>query len=186
MAGEVVWGYGCQVGVYAQHVYTTLPEQKTVLEYLEYQAAPKTNTQQIKDVAGSLLFRGEVVEKPIRVLSGGERARLVLAGLLLQQHNMLVLDEPGNHLDVETVEALAEALIGYSGTVVSSRATTGTSCIAWRRVLSKCGRVALPVTRATSMNMFIVCRTRSTPGCAPHASGPTVSRRRLLRCRGGK
>jgi ATP-binding cassette, subfamily F, member 3 len=118
ISGEVIWGYGCQIGVYAQHVYTTLPDQKTVLEYLEYQAVPGTVTQQIKDVAGSLLFSGEMVEKKIRVLSGGERARLVMAGLLLQRNNVLVLDEPGNHLDVESVEALAEALIGYSGTVI--------------------------------------------------------------------
>lgn len=118
LSGDVIWGYGCQVGVYAQHVYTTLPEQKSVLEYLEYQAAPNTVTQQIKDVAGSLLFSGEMVEKKIRVLSGGERARLVMAGLLLQRNNVLVLDEPGNHLDVESVEALAEALIGYPGTVI--------------------------------------------------------------------
>jgi ATP-binding cassette subfamily F protein 3 len=118
VSGEVAWGFGCQVGVYAQHVYTTLPESKTVLEYLEYQAAPGTNTQQIKDVAGSLLFSGEMVEKRIRVLSGGERARLVLAGLLLEKHNVLVMDEPGNHLDVESVEALAEALCRYPGTVV--------------------------------------------------------------------
>jgi ATP-binding cassette subfamily F protein 3 len=118
VAGEIIWGYGCQVGVYAQHVYTTLPENKTVLEYLEYQAAPGTVTQQIKDVAGSLLFSGEMIEKRIRVLSGGERARLVLAGLLLEKHNVLVLDEPGNHLDVESVEALAEALCRYQGTVV--------------------------------------------------------------------
>jgi ATP-binding cassette subfamily F protein 3 len=118
VSGDITWGYGCQIGVYAQHVYTTLPENKTVLEYLEYQAAPGTVTQQIKDVAGSLLFSGEMVEKRIRVLSGGERARLVLAGLLLQKHNVLVLDEPGNHLDVESVEALAEALCGFPGTVV--------------------------------------------------------------------
>jgi ATP-binding cassette subfamily F protein 3 len=118
ITGEVTWGYGCQVGIYAQHVYTTLPEAKTVLEYLEYQAAPNTNTQQIKDVAGSLLFSGEMIEKRIRVLSGGERARLVMAGLLLQRNNVLVLDEPGNHLDVESVEALAEALQGYEGTVI--------------------------------------------------------------------
>lgn len=118
LTGELNWGFGCQVGVYAQHVYTTLPEVKTVLEYLEYQAAPSTNTQQIKDVAGSLLFSGEMVEKRIRVLSGGERARLVLAGLLLQKHNVLVLDEPGNHLDVESVEALAEALCTFPGTVI--------------------------------------------------------------------
>jgi ATP-binding cassette subfamily F protein 3 len=116
--GEINWGFGCQVGVYAQHVYGSLPETKTVMEYLEYQAATGTNTQQIKDVAGSLLFSGEMIEKKIRVLSGGERARLVLAGLLLEKHNVLVLDEPGNHLDVESVEALAEALERYLGTVV--------------------------------------------------------------------
>lgn len=118
VSGEVTWGYGCQVGVYAQHVYSTLPEEKTVMEYLEYHAAPLTTTQQIKDVAGSLLFSGELVEKRIRVLSGGERARLVLAGLLLQKHNVLVMDEPGNHLDVESVEALAEALCRFAGTVI--------------------------------------------------------------------
>lgn len=118
LGGEIIWGYGCEVGVYAQHVYTSLPERDTVLEYLEHQAAPLTSPQQIKDVAGSFLFSGQTVEKKIRVLSGGERARLVLAGLLLRQHNVLVLDEPGNHLDVESVEALAEALERYRGTVV--------------------------------------------------------------------
>jgi ATP-binding cassette subfamily F protein 3 len=118
LSGEVNWGFGCEVGVYAQHVYTSLPERDTVLEYLEHQAAPSTTTQQIKDVAGSFLFSGEMVEKKIRVLSGGERARLVLAGQLLKQHNVLVLDEPGNHLDVESVEALAEALERYQGTAI--------------------------------------------------------------------
>jgi ATP-binding cassette subfamily F protein 3 len=118
LAGEVRWGYGCLIGTYAQHVYTSLPEGKTVLDYLEYHAAPGTKDQAILDLAGALLFRGEAVNKRISVLSGGERARLCLAGLLLSQHNVLVLDEPGNHLDVDTVEALAEALIDYKGTVI--------------------------------------------------------------------
>ena len=65
-----------------------------------------------------MLFRGAAVEKKIRVLSGGERARLCMAALLLGKANVLILDEPGNHLDVETVEALADALIDYKGTVV--------------------------------------------------------------------
>jgi ATP-binding cassette subfamily F protein 3 len=118
LAGDVKWGHGCQVGIYAQHVYTSLPEKQTVLDYLEYQAASGTKTQQILDMAGALLFRGEAVKKKVSVLSGGERARLCLAGLLLSQYNILVLDEPGNHLDVDTVEALAEALIEYKGTVI--------------------------------------------------------------------
>lgn len=118
LAGEVRWGYGCQIGIYAQHVYTSLPEKQTVLEYLESSAAAGTKTQEILDLAGALLFRGEAVKKRIAVLSGGERARLCLAGLLLSQYNVLVLDEPGNHLDVDTVEALAEALVNYQGTVI--------------------------------------------------------------------
>ena len=65
-----------------------------------------------------MLFRGDSIEKRIAVLSGGERARLCLTGLLLSQYNILVLDEPGNHLDVDTVEALAEALLEYNGTVI--------------------------------------------------------------------
>lgn len=116
--GRVRWGYGCNIGVYAQHVYTTLPEDQTVLEYLEYNSMPGVTTQDCLNVAGALLFRGAHVKKPIRVLSGGERARLCMAALLLGDFNILILDEPGNHLDVETVEALAEALIDYQGTVL--------------------------------------------------------------------
>jgi ATP-binding cassette, subfamily F, member 3 len=118
LTGEVRWGYGCNVGVYAQHVYSTLPENKTVLDYLEDNAAPGTKNQEILDLAGALLFRGEQVKKRISVLSGGERARLCMAGLLLSPYNILILDEPGNHLDVDTVEALATALLGYKGTVI--------------------------------------------------------------------
>jgi ATP-binding cassette subfamily F protein 3 len=118
MEGEVRWGHHCNIGTYAQHVYATLPPHETVLEYLEYQAVKGITDQQILAVAGSLLFRDDHVHKKIRVLSGGERARLCMAGLLLGDYNILVLDEPGNHLDVETVEALAEALLAYKGTVI--------------------------------------------------------------------
>lgn len=116
--GHVKWGHNCRIGVYAQHVYTTLDEDDSVLDYLEQMALPGTTNQQILAVAGSLLFRNEQVQKKIKVLSGGERARLCMAGLLLGDYNILVLDEPGNHLDVETVESLANALLEYQGTVI--------------------------------------------------------------------
>ncbi len=118
LAGEVKWGFGCQIGVYAQHVYTSLSEKDTVLENLQYNAVFGTTTQKILSIAGAMLFRGDAVQKRISVLSGGERARLCLAGLLLSPYNVLVLDEPGNHLDVDTVEALAQALVDYKGTVI--------------------------------------------------------------------
>ncbi len=119
LAGDVRWGHGCKVGVYAQHVYHALPDAQTVAEYLRGKGAALRKTEQeILATAGALLFRGSAVDKPIRVLSGGERARLVLAGLLLGDSNVLVLDEPGNHLDVDTVDALVEALLAYEGTVI--------------------------------------------------------------------
>ncbi len=117
IAGDVKWGHGCKIGVYAQHVYTTLPETHTVLEYLRSKGKGRKE-QEILQVAGALLFRGSHVEKLISVLSGGERARLCLAGLLLSDYNILILDEPGNHLDVDTVESLVDALVEYQGTVI--------------------------------------------------------------------
>src|SRR5262249_41525379 len=89
----------------------------TVLEYLQ-QKGKGRKIQEVLEVAGALLFRGSHVDKPISVLSGGERARVCLAGLLLSDYNVLVLDEPGNHLDVDTVEALVEALLEYRGRVI--------------------------------------------------------------------
>ena len=117
LAGDVRWGHGCSLGVYAQHVYTALSERDTVFEYLQ-QKGKGRKVQEVLEVAGALLFRGSHVDKPVAVLSGGERARLCLAGLLLGDYNVLVLDEPGNHLDVDTVEALVDALEEYRGTVI--------------------------------------------------------------------
>ena len=118
LGGKVKWGHASEIGTYAQHVYSSLPEHLTVLEYLEYEANAGTTTQNILALAGALLFRDSHVKKKISVLSGGERARLCMAGLLLGDYNILVLDEPGNHLDVETVDALANALLDYQGTVL--------------------------------------------------------------------
>lgn len=116
--GSLKWSQHCRIGTYAQHVYTSIPQDETVIEYLEGQAMAGTTDQQVLAVAGALLFRDSHVKKKVKVLSGGERARLCLAGLLLSDFNILVLDEPGNHLDVETVEALAQALEAFKGTVI--------------------------------------------------------------------
>src|SRR5579862_1454760 len=118
LAGELKWGFGCDIGCYAQHVYSSLPAHYTVREYLSAEATADATAQTVLDMAGSFLFRGDDVDKEIAVLSGGERARLCMAGLLLGKHSVLILDEPGNHLDVETVESLAEALNRYQGTVI--------------------------------------------------------------------
>lgn len=118
VGGKMKWGFGVELGTYAQHVYTSLDERQTILEHLEYASDSETTRQDLLAMAGSLLFREGAIQKKVKVLSGGERARLCMASLLLSSANVLILDEPGNHLDVETVEALAEALHQYKGTVI--------------------------------------------------------------------
>ncbi len=115
--GTYKWGYGVETAYYAQHVYSELNPKLQVVEQLERAAAHDVTRQEILDLAGSFLFQGDDVHKPISVLSGGERARVSLAGILLSKRAVLLLDEPTNHLDFETVEALAQALERYAGTV---------------------------------------------------------------------
>lgn len=116
--GELKWGAGIRTGYYAQHVYTSLDSSDTVEQALEKAAAPGTKKQEILDMAGAFLFQGDDAKKIISVLSGGERARLSLAGILLSGCDVLLLDEPTNHLDFDTVEALGRALQSFAGTVI--------------------------------------------------------------------
>ncbi len=107
LGGEVRWGYGCETGIYAQHVYTSLDEKQTVLDYLEYRAATAPRTSKSwtwPEQCCSWRCR----EKEDRCAQRGRTCTLGHGGLLLGNYNVLILDEPGNHLDVDTVEALAK------------------------------------------------------------------------------
>jgi ATP-binding cassette subfamily F protein 3 len=144
MAGAFKWGHEVRIGYYAQHVYASLNANMTVLQHLEKCADGNVKTQPILDMAGSFLFRGDDVQKKISVLSGGERSRLVLAGLLLGKFPVLILDEPTNHLDFETVEALAGALSGFNGTIFfTCHDRTFVNTLATNIVEVKDGKVAL-------------------------------------------
>ncbi|MHC4922450.1 MAG: ABC-F family ATP-binding cassette domain-containing protein [Planctomycetota bacterium] len=118
LAGKLKAGHNMRIGYYAQHVYQSLDERDTVRTHLEHAAELSVSQQRILDMAGCFLFSGDTVDKPIGVLSGGERARVCLAGLLLSKADALLLDEPTNHLDFETVEALGHALRKFEGTVL--------------------------------------------------------------------
>ncbi|MCR4314598.1 MAG: ATP-binding cassette domain-containing protein [Candidatus Uhrbacteria bacterium] len=118
LEGSVQWWHRADIGYYDQKTETTLLESETILQYLTRMAPPTASGERILMMAGNFLFRGNDLDKPSMVLSGGERARLCLAGVLLHEHNILLLDEPTNHLDVETTEALAVALKAYTGTVI--------------------------------------------------------------------
>jgi len=116
-AGAFKWGYQLKVACYAQHVFQTLHKEDTVISHLSRHAAQGVSMQDILDLAGCFLFKGDDVQKKIPLLSGGERARVILAGLLLDRNDVLLLDEPTNHLDFETVEALGRALKKFNGTI---------------------------------------------------------------------
>ncbi|MEO5969650.1 MAG: ABC-F family ATP-binding cassette domain-containing protein [Bdellovibrionia bacterium] len=114
--GEAKLGHQVKVGYYAQLQAESLDLNKTILEELE-SVAPHLPMSQVRGVAGAFLFSGELVEKKCGILSGGEKARVALAKLLLSPSNFLILDEPTNHLDVESREILLEALQDYEGTL---------------------------------------------------------------------
>lgn len=118
LKGEGKLGHGASLSYYAQHVAEELDVGDTVFEAMSRSAHRETTQQEILNLAGSLLFSGEAVKKPIRVLSGGEKSRVALGQILLRRSPILLLDEPTNHLDFDTVEALTEALKQYPGTVV--------------------------------------------------------------------
>ncbi|WP_342558447.1 ABC-F family ATP-binding cassette domain-containing protein [Metasolibacillus sp. FSL K6-0083] len=116
LAGEIRYGTNVQIGYYDQE-QAKLNSNKTVLQEL-WDEWPLMNEKDIRTVLGRFLFSGDDVGKPVNALSGGEKARLALAKLMMQKANFLVLDEPTNHLDLDSKEILENALIDYPGTLL--------------------------------------------------------------------
>lgn len=117
IAGTIEFGYNVTVGYYDQE-NQNLDEDSTVLDEL-WNAYPNLTQTEIRNTLALFQFRGEDIEKEVRVLSGGERARLTLAKLILSKMNLLILDEPTNHLDIESREALENALKSFDGTIIT-------------------------------------------------------------------
>jgi ATP-binding cassette subfamily F protein 3 len=116
LGGEIHWGKKVRQGILTQHERFD-DEDTTPYKFLR-QAAPLRTEQQLRNLLGAMLFVGNDVDKPVRVLSGGERKRLMLTRLLIEGNNVLLLDEPTNHLDVPSREALELALAMYEGTLI--------------------------------------------------------------------
>ncbi len=115
--GSVAIGGSVKMGYFAQHAMELLDGERTVFEELEY-SFPQAGQGSLRALAGCFGFSGDDVEKRCRVLSGGEKARLVMAKMLFDPPNFLVLDEPTNHLDMATKEMLITALSQYEGTML--------------------------------------------------------------------
>ena len=115
--GSCSLGYNVMVGYFAQNQAEYLDGDLTLLETMQ-NAATDVNRSRVRDILGSFLFRGDDVEKRVKVLSGGERNRLALAKLLLMPFNVLIMDEPTNHLDIDSKNVLKEALRKFEGTLI--------------------------------------------------------------------
>jgi ATP-binding cassette, subfamily F, member 3 len=115
--GSLKMGHNVKIGYFAQNQDELLDENRTVLQTID-DAAKGDVRMKIRDMLGAFLFRGDEVEKKVKVLSGGERSRLALVKLLLEPSNLLVLDEPTNHLDMRSKDILKQALIKYDGTLI--------------------------------------------------------------------
>ncbi|MCB0343072.1 MAG: ABC-F family ATP-binding cassette domain-containing protein [Pseudobdellovibrionaceae bacterium] len=118
ISGRISHGQKVEVGYYAQHVAEALDPVDTVYESLAHAAHTSITPQEIKDLAGSLLFSGDSINKKIAVLSGGEKSRVAIGQVLLSKSPVIILDEPTNHLDFHTVEALTQALRDFAGTLI--------------------------------------------------------------------
>ena len=115
--GEIRIGANVDIGYYAQNQDDLMDGEFTVYDTLDRVAVGDIRTR-LRDILGAFLFRGEDIDKKVKVLSGGERSRLAMARMMLQPHNLLVLDEPTNHMDMRSKDILKAAIQKFDGTVV--------------------------------------------------------------------
>ena len=115
--GSVEIGHNCQIGYFAQNQAALLDENATIFETIDAIAVGDIRTQ-IKNLLGAFMFQGDDIQKKVKVLSGGEKTRLAMIKLLLEPVNLLILDEPSNHLDMKTKDIIKKALKEFDGTLI--------------------------------------------------------------------
>ncbi|WP_396178332.1 ABC-F family ATP-binding cassette domain-containing protein [Flavobacterium sp.] len=116
-SGSVEVGHNAQIGYFAQNQASLLDENATIFETIDQIAVGDIRTQ-IKNILGAFMFHGDDIQKKVKVLSGGEKTRLAMIKLLLEPVNLLILDEPSNHLDMKTKDIIKDALRDFEGTLI--------------------------------------------------------------------
>jgi len=115
--GEVKWAEKAQIGYYAQDHEYEFTNGEELFEWMSLYRQTGDDDQAVRSMLGRLLFSGEDSKKSVKVLSGGEKGRMLYGKLMLGRHNVLLMDEPTNHMDMESIEALNTALDKYKGTL---------------------------------------------------------------------
>ena len=115
--GKLEVGHNSQIGYFAQNQASLLDGEMTIFETIDQIAVGDVRTK-IKDLLGAFMFKGDDVQKKVKVLSGGEKTRLAMIKLLLEPVNVLILDEPTNHLDMKTKDIIKDALRDFDGTLI--------------------------------------------------------------------
>ncbi|MDX8378888.1 MAG: ABC-F family ATPase [Gallionella sp.] len=116
--GSIKWTEKAKIGYYAQDSSSEFAEAKNMTDWMTYWRGPGDDDQTVRATLGRLLFSGDQANKQVQILSGGEKGRMLFGKLMLQRNNVLLMDEPTNHMDMESIESLNTALLEYKGTVV--------------------------------------------------------------------
>ena len=116
--GSVKWAEKAKIGYFAQDHQEDFEKDMTLLDWIDQWSLPTDDEQVVRGTLGRMLFSGDSISKSVKVLSGGEKVRMLIGKLILQRYNVLILDEPTNHLDMESIEALNIALEEFPGTII--------------------------------------------------------------------
>jgi len=116
--GKVRWAEHANVGVMPQDTNESFPQDMVLSDWMSLWAKPGDDDQAIRSILGRLLFSGPEITKSVKVISGGEKGRMIWGKLMLGRHNVLALDEPTNHMDMESIESMQIALEKFKGTLI--------------------------------------------------------------------
>ena len=116
--GTIKWTDKAKLGYYAQDHAHEFAKDQNLTDWMTYWRGPTDDDQMVRSILGRLLFSGDDVKKNVKILSGGEKGRMLFGKLMLQKPNVLLMDEPTNNMDMESIESLNTALLEYKGTLI--------------------------------------------------------------------